>query len=209
MILLGSFTTTSTFQSAHLREVRCHAPSATAMFRGFNPCTYERCDHRADALPNIGHVSIRAPAIGTISPQNFALIMRRVSIRAPAIGTMATHSKIRQVRALATPLSAQNRHNLGNPFPPPHPCDRSLRKKTSRFYDHLRFALECFLAHLTIICVAVAKFRSPPLNDLLLVYRVTQPSNEFDLTRQSTPSPPFPLVYPFSTLFSIKTSLLL
>ena len=112
-----------------------------------------------------------------------------VSIRAPAIGTMTTHSKIRQVRALATPLSAQNRHNLGNPFPPPHPCDRSLRKKTSRFYDHLRFALECFLAHLTIICVAVAKFRSPPLNDLLLVYLVTQPSDGFDLAAQSIASP--------------------
>ena len=115
--------------------------------------------------------------------------LAEVSIRAPAIGAMATHSKIRQVRALATPLSAQNRHNLGNPFPPPHPCDRSLRKKTSRFYDHLRFALECFLAHLTIICVAVAKFRSPPLNDLLLVYLVTQPSDGFDLAAQSIASP--------------------
>jgi len=38
------------------------------------------------------------------------------------------------------------------------------------------------LAYLTVICVAVAKFRPPPQNDLPLVYLITQPSDEFDLT---------------------------
>ena len=65
-----------------------------------------------------------------------------VSIRAPAWGAMATHSKIRPFRAPSHPLIAQNRRNLGNPFPHRHPYVRPLREKMSRFYDHLRFALE-------------------------------------------------------------------
>ena len=105
-------------------------------------------------------ISIRAPAKGAIGRCFSRPCAQNVSIRAPTRGAMATHSKIRLFRAPSPPHRPQNRHNLGNPFPRTHPCNRSLRKKTSRFYDHLRFALEPFLAHLTIICVTVAKFRS-------------------------------------------------
>ena len=102
---------------------------------------------------------------------------------------MATHSKIRPLRALTPPLSSQNQHNLGNPFPHSRPCSRPLREKTSQFYDHLRFALEPSFGLSHHFCVAVANFGRPRPNDLLLVYHVTQPSNAFDLARQSTASP--------------------
>ena len=64
-----------------------------------------------------------------------------VSIRAPTRGAMATHSQIHPIRAPTTPLSQQNRRILGNPFPRTHPCTRPLKEETSRFYNHLRFAL--------------------------------------------------------------------
>ena len=67
-----------------------------------------------------------------------------ISIRAPTRGAMATHSKIRPLRGPSPPLSPQNRRYFGNPFSLTHPCDRSLREKTSRFYDHLGFELELF-----------------------------------------------------------------
>ena len=134
-------------------------------------------------------VSIRAPAWGAIQCIDPRCLISHVSIRAPAWGAMATHSKIRPLRALTPPLSSQNQHNLGNPFPHSRPCSRPLREKTSRFYDHLRFALEPSFGLSHHFCVAVANFGRPRPNDLLLVYHVTQPSNAFDLTRQSTTSP--------------------
>ena len=102
---------------------------------------------------------------------------------------MATQSKIRPFRTLASPLSQQNRRILGNPFPLTHPCTCSLREKTSRFYDHLGFALELSFSsshrHLCRGC----KISVAPPNNLLLVYRVAQPSDAFNLTRQSKASP--------------------
>ena len=74
-------------------------------------------------------------------------------------GAMATHSKIRPFRALTLPHSSQNQRNLENPFPHTHPCARSLRKNAP-ILCLLEVYTRTFLAHLTIICVAVARFRS-------------------------------------------------
>ena len=70
---------------------------------------------------------------------------------------MATHSKICPIRAFTPPLSSQNRRNLENPFPLTYPYVRPLREKGCRFYNHFGFAHEPFLAHLTIIWLAVMR----------------------------------------------------
>ena len=136
------------FQSAHLREVRSYRRGQTPHRRSFNPRTYERCDpifrktatdrrrfnprtyERCDygirAVFIDMSVSIRAPTRGAITDYREDWERDPVSIRAPTRGAMATHSKIRTFRVLTPPLSAQNRRNLGNPFPLSHPCDRSL-----------------------------------------------------------------------------------
>ena len=49
------------------------------------------------------------------------------------------------------------------------------------------------LAYLTVIFVAVAKFRSFPPNDLLLVYLVTQPSDGSTSSDNQAPHRTFPL----------------
>ena len=70
---------------------------------------------------------------------------------------------------LSIPIDQKNRRILWNPFPLTHPCASSLRKKTHRFYDHLRFALEPSFGSSHHFCVAVVNFRSSPPNDLFLV----------------------------------------
>ena len=113
-----------------------------------------------------------------------------ISIRAPARGAMATHSKIRLIRTLTITHRAQNRHDLGNPRPRKHPCIRPLREKTHRFYDHLRFTLRPFtLAYLTISVSRLQNFSRPAKATFFWSNHVTQPSDEFDLARQSTTSP--------------------
>ena len=119
-----------------------------------------------------------------------------VSIRAHTRGAMATHSKIRPFQVYSTPHSPQNRRILGNPFQRTHPCARPRREKTCRFYVHLGFALRQFtLAYLTIICVAVVKFRSPRQTTF---FWSTQSPNQVTystLTHNQSPHPTFPLVY--------------
>ena len=147
-------------------RVRCD-PSPlwlNSCFPRFNPRTHERCDVERLFRTITAPVSIRTPAKGAIRnacnngifvpfqsahPRRVRFdlvdtiqIFRSVSIRAPTKGAMATHSKMYPIRVPSHPLSQQNRHNLGNPFPLTHPYVRPLREKTSRFYDHLRFALE-------------------------------------------------------------------
>ena len=125
-------------------RVRCD-PSPlwlNSCFPRFNPRTHERCDVERLFRAIIAPVSIRAPAKGAITDVADYLKLLAVSIRAPTKGAMATHSKMYPIRVPSHPLSQQNRHNLGNPFPLTHPYVRPLREKTSRFYDHLRFALE-------------------------------------------------------------------
>ena len=126
----------------------------------FNPRTYERCDL---ILPH-GKIAHGA-----------------VSIRAPTRGAMATHSKIRPFRAPFTPLRQQNRRILGNPFPLTHPYVRPLKEKTSRFYDHLRFALERSFGAFHYLCRG-CKFSAAHAQRPFLVYPITQPSDRFDLT---------------------------
>ena len=102
---------------------------------------------------------------------------------------MATHSKIRQIRAFTPPLSSQNRRNLENPFPLTYPYVRTLREKGCRFYNHFWFAYEPFLAHLTIICVAVVNFGRHRQTTFFWSNYVTQPSDGVDITTQSIISP--------------------
>ena len=108
----------------------------------FNPRTNERCDSVYTAFSCTVTVSIRAPTRGAIKSQYSAAHIHAVSIRAPTRGAMATHSKIRLFRVPFHPHRSKNRRILGNPFPLTHHYASSLRKKTHRFYDHLRFALE-------------------------------------------------------------------
>ena len=103
---------------------------------------------------------------------------------------MATHSKIHPIRALVPQLRPQNRRILGNLFPLTQPCARPLKEKTGRFYDHLRFAPELFFGishrHLCRGCkISVA----PRQTTFFWSNPVTQPSDEFDLARQSNASP--------------------
>ena len=158
---------TIAFQSAHLREVR--------LLRG--------CRQSTIMTFQSAHLhEVRFFTIGI----HFTIL---VSIRAPTQGAMATQSKIRPIRGLTPPHRSQNRRILGNPSPQWHPCARPLREKRHRFYDHLWIALECFLAHLTVTCVAVVIFGRPRQTTFLWSNHVAQPSDAFDLTRQSTTSP--------------------
>ena len=144
------------------------------MISRFNPRTRVGCDARMELSPCAGSVSIRAPAWGA----------------------MATHSKICLFRVPSPPLDQQNRHNLWNQFPLTHLCARPLKEETSRFYVHLRFALELsFGSSHRHLCVAVVKFRSLPPNDLLLGYSVTQPSDSSTLLDNQPPHRTFHLVY--------------
>jgi len=102
---------------------------------------------------------------------------------------MATHSKISPIRALASPLSQQNRRILGNPSQLTHPCARPRREKTSRFYDHLGFALEPSFGTSHSFVLRLQNFGRPRPTTFLWSNHVTQPSDAFDLTRQSTTSP--------------------
>ena len=138
-----------------------------SFFLSFNPRTHEGCDLSET----------------TTERDN------RVSIRAPARGAMATQSKIRPIRGLTPPHRSQNRRILGNPSPQWHPCARPLREKRHRFYDHLWIALERFIgsSHRRLCCgckFSVVRTKRPSL-----AYPVAQPSDAFDLTRQSTTSP--------------------
>ena len=120
---------------------------------------------------------------------------------------MATHSKIRPIRALVPPLSQQNQRILGKPFPLTHPCARHLREKTCRFHVHLRFALgQLPLAHLIVICVAVANFRSSTPNDLLLI-KFTSPNQATysTLPDNQRPHRTFPLIYQQNNIYKSVT----
>ena len=118
---------------------------------------------------------------------------------------MATHSKIRPFRALTHPLSQQNRHNLGHLFPLTHPCVRPHKRKRTDFTITWGSHSNLSFAHLTVICVAVVNFRSPPLNDLLSVYHVTQPSNGSTSPDNQRPHRTFPLVYPQDFIYKSVT----
>ena len=114
----------------------------------------------------------------------------------PIQDAMATHSKIRPFRALTLPLIPQNRRVLGNPFPLTHPCVCPLREKTSRFYDHLRFALELFFGsshrHLCRGCkFSVATAKRPSF------WPISSPNQATDSTLldNQRPHQTFPLVY--------------
>ena len=117
-----------------------------------------------------------------------------ISIRAPTKGAMATHSKIRPIRALTLPLSQQNRHNLGNPVPLTHPCAHSLRKNAP-ILCLLEVYTRTFLAYLTVICVAVANFRSS--RQTTFFWSTTSPNQATHLTSLDNQSPhqAFPLDY--------------
>ena len=133
----------------------------------FNPRTYMRCDLCLLAIRKLDVVSIRTPTKGA----------------------MATRSKIRPLRAPSHPLSPQNRHNLENPFSSSHPCVRHLREKTHRFYDHFGFAIKLSIgsSHHYLCCgckISVVRTKRPSL-----AYPVAQPSDAFNLTRQSIASP--------------------
>lgn len=73
------------------------------------------------------------------------IITRAVSIRAPVRDAIATHSKIRPLRATSPPLSKQNQRILRNPFQRPHPCARPRRENTCRFYVRLGGCTRTFL----------------------------------------------------------------
>ena len=71
---------------------------------------------------------------------------------------------------------------LGIYSPLTHPCARSLKEETSRFYDHFGFTLERSfgLSHCHLCCgckISAAHAQRP-----FLVYPITQPSDGFDLT---------------------------
>ena len=127
-------------------------------------------------------ISIRAPAWGAITSDNPFAAPNGISIRAPAWGAMATHSKIRPFRVPFHPHRSKNRRILGNPFPLKHPCDRPLREKTHRFYDHLRFALEHFWLISPVFVSRLQNFGHPRPTTFFWLNRVTQPSDKVDLT---------------------------
>ena len=109
--------------------------------------------------------------IGALSSVTVSENFVSVSIRAPTGGAMATHSKIRPFQALT------------------YPYVRPLREKGCRFYNHFGFAYEPFLAHPTIICVAVVNFGRHRKTTSFWSNHVTQPSNGVDITTQSITSP--------------------
>ena len=113
----------------------------------FNPRTNERCDPQRGNKANTPDVSIRAPTKGA----------------------MATHSKIRLFRVPFHPHRSKNRRILGNPFPLTHHYASSLRKKTHRFYDHLRFALELSFGISHSFVSRLQNFGRHRQSDLLLV----------------------------------------
>ena len=138
--------------------------------------------------------------------------MSFVSIRAPTRGAMrftrssrhwclfqSAHPRrvrwqhiVRFARFECLPLHSDHKIDVifGNPFPLTHPYVRPLREKTSRFYDHLRFTLELSFGlshrHLCRGCkISVVRAKQPSFGQI----HVTQPSDVFDLARQSTASP--------------------
>ena len=108
-----------------------------------------------------------------------------VSIRAPTRGAMATQSKIRLFREQSPP----HRSKKSTLFWESVPTFASLRTFSPK-ENALEVRTQTFLlAHLTIICVAVAKFRSSRQTTFFWSNYVTQPSDVFDLNAQSTISP--------------------
>ena len=142
------------------------------------------------------HVSIRAPAWGAIMLVSIKYPSQIVSIRAPTKGAMATHSKIRPIRALTPPHRSQNRRYFGNPFPLTHPYVNSFREKTSRFYVHLRFALERFFGisprHLCCGCkISVAPPKRPSFDQIASPNQATSST----LLDNQRPHQTLPLAY--------------
>ena len=107
---------------------------------------------------------------------------------------MATQSKIRPFRALTLPLSLQNQRNLENPFPHTPPCARSLRKNAPILCS-LEVHIRTFLAHLTVICVAVVKFRSPRQTTFFWSTVSPNQATSSTLLDNQRPHRTFPLVY--------------
>ena len=155
-------------------RVRFRQPVRAMLFQRFNPRTPYR---------------VRCPCAG--GEPTHSVFQSAHSIQS----AMATHSKISPIRALASPLSQQNRRILGNPSQLTHPCARPRREKTSRFYDHLGFALEPSFGTSHSFVLRLQNFGRPRPTTFLWSNHVTQPSDAFDLTRQTIASPTFPLAH--------------
>ena len=119
---------------------------------------------------------------------------------------MATHSKMHPIRAPSPPLSQQSRRNLGNPFPLTHPCDRSLQKKTHRFYVHLRFALErSFGSSHRPFVLRLQNFGRPRQTTFLWSTSSPNQSAGSTLLDNQRPHQTFPLVYQQNFIYKSVT----
>ena len=163
------------FQSAHSIQ---SAISTTANFSMLDAVSIRALHTECDARPALSSL----PATWFQSAHSIQ-------------SAMATHSKISPIRALASPLSQQNRRILGNPSQLTHPCARPRREETSRFYDHLGFALEPSFGTSHSFVLRLQNFGRPRPTTFLWSNHVTQPSDAFDLTRQSIASLTFPLAH--------------